>query len=887
MLHFKPILRYALAACLLSATVVTGVELRLRHGAIWEGRIIAWNPEKHTLEWESPDWPDPMTFPLAAVESIRETVNPAEARGDAKFLIETTDGSWFAARAITRDGDNWKMVPLIGDPFSIPHTMLASIAGCPEGNAFIHKGPEDASEWHAIDDGMASWGRVGDGLEWTNQAPAWRAFPTLPPQLDLEMEIEGPQDFLNLSLVITAGHKAEIPFPNGSLHVGINPMFLELGYIFSQEETREFDIPLENKEKPDADAAMQRALAGMINLKPIKQNWRVLADQTKGKFLVFRDGKKLGEWEYEPAKGTQPWSGLLIWPHSFVRGASLKLNKLLVRPWDGGDPSQESAPKQAAVRFFSKGLVEGTITKWSETEVSFQPTAGEAFTVEPKDVARVWTLAPMAKTEGLHEVELAGHGIVKASSVLPGETQWKLVLPWKAEWVVPTNLVARLSPPVGIEEPLTGWLALENGVQVPGLPVSAESDLDWNWQSSQNAPARLIPHADVMGLRLTGGGAAQPTGARALLHNGDLLGGEIIALDEKIMQFRVIKGDPFSLPVDQIETLYPAGKTAGRLQSGSDQPELWIAEGEQTAQWLNVRNGLTAAPGHPEWITYGKGQFEFRPKIDESSMGFARSRLSRGVEPSRRLEVSFRLREEGGNRFPQGFAVVFISGDDDVNFLCHYQPFGLSLYPQKPSAPGAENAGNEVGAKTIPLTTPRLLEPGMQEVFRFRFSQPDGTLEVLRNGEKLGAFQAAAISESKPIKRILLTMHLDGQNIKILDHLLVRPFVDPLPPEAKGMALLLPNGDAMEAKALKAEAGQFIVETEIGPLDLPSERLSAIQFPTPPAAAELAQGGRVVLRGGTVLTVPSWKLQDGHVEWESPGLGHFKVPLEEIRELGW
>ena len=95
--------------------------------------------------------------------------------------------------------------------------------------------------------------------------------------------------------------------------------------------------------------------------------------------------------------------------------------------------------------------------------------------------------------------------------------------------------------------------------------------------------------------------------------------------------------------------------------------------------------------------------------------------------------------------------------------------------------------------------------------------------------------------------------------------------------------VVLANGDEVLGSIGGMTATGLKVESEVGPLELPLDRLTMIDFGGP--SPEPTPGQRLHLAGFGSLTMDAWRVENGFVTLHSAVAGNLKLPLAVVREL--
>jgi hypothetical protein len=93
----------------------------------------------------------------------------------------------------------------------------------------------------------------------------------------------------------------------------------------------------------------------------------------------------------------------------------------------------------------------------------------------------------------------------------------------------------------------------------------------------------------------------------------------------------------------------------------------------------------------------------------------------------------------------------------------------------------------------------------------------------------------------------------------------------------------LANGDEVQGTIESATPSTMKVASDVGPLDLPMERLTMVDLGGQPI--ERRPGIRLHFSGQGALTVTAWRIENEMVICQSEVIGELKLPLKMVREI--
>ena len=95
--------------------------------------------------------------------------------------------------------------------------------------------------------------------------------------------------------------------------------------------------------------------------------------------------------------------------------------------------------------------------------------------------------------------------------------------------------------------------------------------------------------------------------------------------------------------------------------------------------------------------------------------------------------------------------------------------------------------------------------------------------------------------------------------------------------------VLLANGDETHGTIGSITPELVQLDSEVGAMELPASRLTAIDFGGPPV--ERRAGARLRLANGGILTLKNYRIENRTMVGESELAGELKLPLEAVQEL--
>jgi hypothetical protein len=176
-----------------------------------------------------------------------------------------------------------------------------------------------------------------------------------------------------------------------------------------------------------------------------------------------------------------------------------------------------------------------------------------------------------------------------------------------------------------------------------------------------------------------------------------------------------------------------------------------------------------------------------------------------------------------------------------------------------------------------------------QHRFRVLADRVSGRVTLLVDGVVLGQFGPKNNSTPRNLGRGLgvLTQPAGNQSATFAN-LWIAPWNGHEPgasadPAAPQDLVLLANGDEVPGKVIGGAADNLRIDGEIGALDIPVSRLTAIDFNARPT--QPVPGVRIRLNDRSVFTVSSFRVENGSVVCRNDMLGELKFPVSTLQEV--
>ncbi len=776
----------------------------------------------------------------------------------ATATLKLPGGDWLFGGVTSADGETFALKLADGTVLAIPRGPVEWLHfGAQPAPAFgFAGGALDLESWPVRTAGTRM--EVAGGT--LTLRDGWLLGRALTPPKRFEVAFEVPEDS-------EAGLRLWIqPFGPQPNSYGTGTVEL----VFGKKEISHciYICKFERKKTPlPKEAAGQKGPAG----------YRVLYDGIGRHLAVLRNGALLGDWKFDEDDGKDAINedgdftinGVCFDSEEHGSRPGLKFNRLRVQPWDGALPvAGAEEPDGDRLSAGREPPVSGRLESIGEKELLF---SGEVKPRTEGTFIQLHKSAPsLAEADALlvfgpqGEVSVAGLEIRDGRA--RGRTGFTEALDFPAAALQTVVFPGRQ---MGAER-LADALVFKNGDELRGtlLAAAAGGAVRWKMAGGQELE---FQSARLAGVRFAAGGEAGKNEEPAMveLRNGDRLRGKFVGLDDRQLQFQHALLGTLAIARENLWSLYPNPRFA--VCDGGRDAAAW-----QTPRVRKDDDDLPETTA-TAW-TVLDGSYILRGQ--RSSSGGQES-PSLNV-PMAEIPERFELRVEATdvNETLPNFGIMLgtRNGQGAVNATFSY--FQLYIYINNPKARGRQNSKNISLREKIPDASSR-------QALRVFVDRKVGTADFYLNGA-LVARTGQQANERLPGLGEVVNITANPNQVEsamILSNLWVGPWNGELPRPGEGVAAAtaLANGDLAPNAPAKVQDGKFVVESEAGPLELPLEKVQAVEFGGVMAPQQAA--ARVRLADGGAVHVDGFRWDGKNLAAHSATLGDLRLSAGAVSEL--
>ncbi len=605
--------------------------------------------------------------------------------------------------------------------------------------------------------------------------------------------------------------------------------------------------------------------------------YRLLYDRYAQHLVILRNGQKAGDWKFGDV-GNSP--GINSFDRQ-IRGISLDRNggdepgelhlkRLEVRPWNGAIPSRDDRPPLKDL--FSTSVDEpaaGHLDSLSDRVASFDGTRRQ---IEAGTFIE-FPHQPAALTNQDSSLVFGESGELRTGDLLIGNGVAHFRTSFSRNAEMPLESLQTISLHGPSSDPLPAdLLVFKNGDELPGTLRSAAPGQPVRWQLNGGQIAEFKPER-VAGVHFAVGDDPAETAVSETveLRNGDRLRGEVKGFDNNQLRMAIPGLGEIAVDRGQLWALYP--NLALTVADATQNPEAWM---DRAAKWLREATG-DKCPAEPSnsWI-YFDGTYLPRtgPSLTDRSDALILEQPS--LNMMERFEVRCNVTNTRGGAPMFTIGLNGFIGTPILQASCFFGQLHVM-------AMGGANV-RRANSFQIPLAD-KLRNASSRVNVRVFVDAKAGTADFYLDGVPVA--QLGHHNDDRLPKigaRISFQPYPGSNDPMVFSDLWIGPWNGEVPaPGAQKSAVTLNNGDLMEGTVKAIGSDKITVDSEIGAMDLPTERVGLVQFGG--AMKVTPADARIRLRNGTAIQVDRFAWDGEELVAHSEALGDIRLPHAEVSEL--
>jgi hypothetical protein len=429
--------------------------------------------------------------------------------------------------------------------------------------------------------------------------------------------------------------------------------------------------------------------------------------------------------------------------------------------------------------------------------------------------------------------------------------------------------------------PADDLLVFLNGDKLRGSLEAADGKGVLRWRPNPAGPVIEFAPTHVAGLQFASRALTTPSSAPGMVArfcNGDWMPGTFVTLDREQLVLDAVDVGQFTVPRPGLKALYfhPGGRPA--VSDGVSDHAVWERGLDLNTGSAVLRKKLAEA-GSP-WSYFAGAYSRLRAgSTDNTANRVAGIQLGRLFETmAARAEVSFKIETV---RQPIYFAAQLFSEPNNPGYMINVSIGTLSIYDMNPRP-----RGRGVAQQQFPFS--KEIKPNASERhIRILADRTTGRMTVFVDGVLTAQMKPRTADGPRQLGRGIMISPQPNLPITV-SNLWVGPWNGVVPAKASTEkpiqdTVALVNGDEVEGTVEIATPSTIKVTSDVGPLELPLERLTMVDFGSQPAPPRPST--RLHLAEGGALTVTAWRIEETVVVCQSEISGELRIPLKAVQEI--
>ena len=620
--------------------------------------------------------------------------------------------------------------------------------------------------------------------------------------------------------------------------------------------------------------------------------YRVLFDGLDEHIIVFRNGTKLLDSQLRargavrpphgpPAPGV-PAPAMPVLPEDEMgsmalglergpRGKKvpLQLRSLSLLPWDGSLPKGDPG-NQDQLFTGKQPLFLGHLEAVRAKDLIFD---GRKLSVTPETYVR-FSEAPPASVATDALVSLGARGELRLGDLRVSKGRARGAALFAPALELPVDSLKSIAfPPRAGAEAVGDRLVFKNGDELPGMLVAARAGAPLRWRLATGQEVDFQT-SRLAGVRFPSESQIRPA-AMIELRTGERLRGAIANFEGREVRWSHALLGELSIDRAQVWRLDPVIRAS--LPECSQDPQGWLRQLDEMKRTSDevkqLFDNLSLYAARQAWLAFD-GHFILNMPEAPS--------VTTVQGPAREIDAKldlFELRVDAASPTLDmcELTVVFF-GPGGALVALNLQDEGVSLTAFSPKDQ------NNVQPREFKIP-PRGGESVNQSRIRAFVNRRAGTIDFCFNDHFIGRSGDSAASRFPGIGRSVALQATASDRIPlVLSQVVVLPWSGVLPAvTAAEPAIVLTNGDVTNGSPTALADGRWKLESDVGPLDLPMEKVQAFEFGG--EMQPVAAAARLRLVDGSTLLVDRFEWKNGQWTAHHALFGDLRIPASAVGEL--
>ena len=833
-----------------------GHVLEFANGHQFHGTLEALDIAGGRVTWRRPDVATPLALPL---EQVRRLTLAEKSKPEATPLatIKLTGSDWLNAEVTAIEGDKIHLKFPDGTNAITDRAHVEWIYFSKRGSVECYDGPTSLAGWSS----SGGWSYRDGALRALSPTPIQRQFGALPDRVEYRMTVD--QGKLSSAFTLMLNKSAEGRLSSRRmLQLMVRAKSMSLwGPVAGDYKSQQVDVPAAS------------GLPSGFGRGPVQL--RLLEDFIAGRIVVFIDGKRRAEWKIDPGEAGQNGGGFQFQSNSWSGQEEQSISKIQVLPWDGREPSDEEEAPGDRVSLANGQTLTGQLRSVDERTVTLRDVGAPREQVTFLRLARPKNVPD--EEPSVAKVRLARGGELEVAAV-----NWR-----DGKFVFRTNFAGELSVAsrdlIEVEfrrDPApaarqSDVLVFKNGDRLHGSLRAATAAGQLRWRANPaDEPVEFSPSL-LAGIQFAAEVPGLPGNVTARFRNGDSWTAGFVTLDRESLVLDTAEAGQLTLPRAALKSLYFNPDNRLAVSEATADHELWERGLDLSVTGsMRKRAADTASP----W-RYFAGSYSLASNAAGGAVVRSNANLGRLFETMpARAEIAFTVSSPRSSIY---FSAQLFAEPGNPGYMVHLSSMGLSLYDMNPKsrARGIFQQQFQFGKEIAP--------DARQRQVRFLADRGTGRLVIVVDGVVVGQVNPKTADGPRNLGRGVMIVPQANVPCRFSD-IWVGPWNGQIPKKTGGPdnaqeTIVLTNGDEAQGTVEMATPTSLKLASELGPLELPVERVTMADFGGAPI--ERPPATRLQLNGLGSLSVKQWRVEEGTMILQSTIAGELRLPLNRVQEI--
>jgi len=846
-------------------------------GATLHGCLESLDVRSGEVLWRRDDAASPIAIPSGQITRLNLS-EAATGNTPAHATVKLSGGNWITADVLGMQGGKLQLRMGDGALLTVDRAHLEWIFFSKSAAPECYDGPTSMAGWVSA----GGWMYRDGALRASTPALIGRMFELLPDRVEYVVEVDQDPRVGDAFAILLHGSNPIAP-PQG-------PSFIQLMFLGN---TLQMAAQIEGSMRVQQTElqADKEGGRGEVFLKDAEKpknkvvRIRVFEDRLAGRMVIYVNGSKIADWPVGKCKAGENKGCFSFQPLGWTSDVEHSVSRLRVLPWSGRLPDSKQKEQDGdSVTLAGGEMKSGRIEAITADHVKLHTSSGT--TEVPREKLAMLRFAapenPEDEDPPLGYVRLAHRGEFEVTDLSCQNGKFTVQTAFAGQITLPAKSVREVQfAHHGQGETATAAdeIVFRNGDRLRGHLVEADGSRKIHWRAVSGNQMTEIDTARIAGISMganAAAGAEEKNGAAVRFRNEDILTGQGVKLEKDQLILTTSAAGELTIPRKTVETLYlsPDGKPT--IFDAALHPEACIGNHVNVDAYVNVRRNRGGPPKLPNpWRAFD-GVFSLPSGVPRAATLTVADAFDSMPEVA---ELSFHVT---CRKPPVIFSAQIFSADDNAGYLFQLQGDGIFVYDM---APRRRMGG--VQQQQIQFSG-KVKEDVRERDIRLLVDRPAGKLVIMMDGVMMGQFHSKGPTGPRDLGRNIVLMTQAGAPCTF-SRIWIGPWDgqapdSPATTEKAGDVVMLANGDETPGTVQSIDDEMVRIDSDIGAMEIPSKRTRMIRMRAAEGKPSI-HGARLRLANTGVITVSTYRIENGEITCRSDLAGDLKIPLSSLREL--